>query len=501
MDVGKVVLFLPPYQGGLIGPPLSLLSVAAPLREAGYEVSIIDGALRPDYAQRIEREIRDCTCLGISVLTGPMIREAVAMAKRAKQLRPDLPVIFGGWHPSLLPAQTLSEPYVDAVVLRQGEMTLLEMVQRIAKRSSFDFVQGCWFKRGGKIVKNTDRPAVPLSKLPRPAYDMVDFDAYHALSGERTLPYATSLGCPYACNYCTDSVYYNRKFHAYAAREVAVEMTELASRYRLWKIALVDSNFLVNVHRAVDIAQGLIDEGARVEWTFQASTDLLCRMSDAEVDLLGRSGVTHIGFGTESASEAVLEYMNKPHQQIADMYEAARKCRHAGIRVTYNLIFGYPGETEEHRRETLRVMSEIGALYPNVSFSPNIFTPYPGIPIWPELRKMGVKEPGSLEEWANIALGTNILPWLDHGVHASVQRSVAYFLLNGAVARASSSARRSPVARAVLRGIASPLKWRMKHHFFRWPVELWLAVARRKLVLRRSLLTGKALSRRLATQG
>src|ERR1043166_3968464 len=112
MDVGKVVLFLPPYQGGLIGPPLSLLSVAAPLREAGYEVSIIDGALRPDYAQRIEREIRDCTCLGISVLTGPMIREAVAMAKRAKQLRPDLPVIFGGWHPSLLPAQTLSEPYV-----------------------------------------------------------------------------------------------------------------------------------------------------------------------------------------------------------------------------------------------------------------------------------------------------------------------------------------------------------------------------------------------------
>jgi len=86
-------------------------------------------------------------------------------------------------------------------------------------------------------------------------------------------------------------------------------------------------------------------------------------MTDEEVKLLGASGVSHIGFGTESASPEVLEYMNKGHQSIPDMYEAARKCARAGIRVTMNLIFGFPGEEERHRRETLRVMGDIGSRY------------------------------------------------------------------------------------------------------------------------------------------
>src|SRR4029077_11640969 len=97
------------------------------------------------------------------------------------------------------------------------------------------------------------------------------------------------------------------------------------------------------------------------------------------------SGVSHIGFGTESASPEVLRSMNKRHKHIADIHEAVRKCAQAGIRVTLNLIFGYPGEEESHRRETLRVMGQIGACYDNVTFSPNLVTPCPGIPIWPEL--------------------------------------------------------------------------------------------------------------------
>jgi radical SAM superfamily enzyme YgiQ (UPF0313 family) len=105
---------------------------------------------------------------------------------------------------------------VDAVVLHQGELTLLETVQRLAAGKGLDLVGGCWFKRNGRIQQNPDRPNAPLSNLPKPAYDLVDFDAYEALSGERTLPYATSVGCPYDCSYCTDAVFYNRRFNAYA---------------------------------------------------------------------------------------------------------------------------------------------------------------------------------------------------------------------------------------------------------------------------------------------
>lgn len=490
----KVVLFLPPYSGGLIGPPLSLLSLAAPLRDAGFEPRIIDGALLADYLALIEKEVRDCLCFGVSLMTGPMIAEAISVARRVKYLRPDLPVIFGGWHPSLLPGQTLSEDYVDAVILHQGELTLLETVQRLAADKSLDLVGGCWFKRNGRIQQNPDRPNAPLSSLPKPAYDLVDFDAYEALSGERTLPYATSVGCPYDCSYCTDAVFYNRRFNAYSARRVAEDITELTRRHRLRKIALVDSNFLVNTRRAAEIARGLIETDARVDWTFQASTDLLCRMSDADVETLAESGVTHMGFGTESASESVLLKMNKRHQRVGDMYETARKCKRAGIRVTYNLILGYPGETDADRHQTLRVMSEINDRFDNVSFSPNVFTPYPGIPVWSELRKLGIEEPKTLADWGRIDLKGNVLPWLRGRAYSQVRRGLAYLLLKSEVTKAAARESQSPVARLLFGWLRKPLAWRVENDCFRWPLELWLAFARRWLVMRRSLLTGRGLS-------
>jgi radical SAM superfamily enzyme YgiQ (UPF0313 family) len=422
-----------------------------------------------------------------------MIADAIAVTRYVKRLRPDLPVIYGGWHPSLLPGQTLNEDYVDAVVLHQGERTLVEAAQRLAVGSGFDFVAGCLFKRKGRIFRNPDRPTEALSKLPTPAYDLVDFDAYEAMSGERTLPYATSVGCPYDCSYCTDAVFYNRRFNAYNAARVAEEITALAERYRLRKIALVDSNFLVNTRRAVEIARAMIASGTRIEWTFQASTDLLCRMNDTDVDALGESGVTHIGFGTESASESVLLKMNKLHQRVSDMYEAARKCKNAGIRVTYNLIFGYPGETEADRRETLRVMGEISDRFDNVGFSPNILTPYPGIPVWSELRKLGVREPQSLAEWAEIDLKGNVLPWLRGQPYSQIRRGMAYLLLNGRVAKAARRKSQSRAARLVLECFRKPLSWRLRTYCFRWPVELWFAFVRGWLVMRRSLLTGKSL--------
>ena len=170
-------------------------------------------------------------------------------------------------------------------------------------------------------------------------------------------------------------------------------------------------------------------------------------MADEDVQTLAASGVNHIGFGTESASPDVLRHMNKAHQHIPDMFEAARKCKQAGIRVTYNLIFGYPGEEDRHRRETLKVMGEIAERFDNVSFSPNVFTPYPGIPIWPQLRSMGLAEPQSLAEWASIDLGTNKLPWLQNESYARLQRGISYFLLDNQI---NKTRRRSQIWRGAI---------------------------------------------------
>jgi radical SAM superfamily enzyme YgiQ (UPF0313 family) len=497
---GKVVLFLPPYAGATFGPPLGLLSLAGSLREAGYQACVIDGAVARDYLRRIAETLDGALCFGVSLLTGPMIRHAIEAARMVRSLRPELPIVFGGWHPSLVTAQTLREDFVDIVVRHQGERTMLEILARLEAGKPLDMVSGCWFKRGGRIFENPDRPASLISELPAPAYELTDFDRYERAGAGRKLPYATSIGCPYACNYCTDTVFYNRRFNAQEVDHVVQEVTALVRRHGIREVALVDSNFLVDVHRALAIAAGFRSSGATFRWTFQASTDLLCRMSDGEVDLLARSGVSHIGFGTESASPEVLRAMNKGHQQIEDIYEAVRKCARAGIRVTLNLIFGYPGEEERHRRETLRVMGEIAARYENVTFSPNVFTPYPGIPIWPELRARGLAEPDSLSAWADVDLGCNHLPWLQGAPFARLQRSISYFLLDNKMKKAKRASG-SRVSRGVLELLRRPLDWRLRNAFFELPLELWLSMASQWLVVRRSLLTGEPLAHELSKAG
>ncbi len=472
---------------------MGLLSLAAPLLEAGYDVVLVDAAIEPDYLQRIANEVQEVCCFGISLLTGPMILPAIKASRLVRKLRPELPIIYGGWHPTLLPEQTLKAEYVDVIVRGQGEITFLEVLKRLRARESLEGVLGVSFKKGERVLHNPDRRVINVNQLPRPAYQLVNFEAYEKACGIRKTVYASSLGCPYACNYCTDTVFYNRKFNALPAQRVVAEVTELVQRYRLEEISLLDSNFPVDVKRAIAIAGGFIQSGVRFRWTFQASTDLLCRMSDEEVDLLGEAGVSHVGFGTESAAEDVLLMMNKPHQRVSDMFEAARKCHRANIKVTFNLIIGYPGETEAHRAETLRVMGEISHQFPNVSFSPNIFTPYPGIPIWPQLRQLGLHEPQSLEEWATMPLGENLLPWLQGAEYRRVKRMLTYFLLDHQTRRQIRQTKPSPMGQMFSTALSLPLRWRLRHRFYRFPVELWMMNLKRQLTLRRSLLTGQSL--------
>ncbi len=489
---GKVVLYYPAYDGPPLSAPLCLLSLASPLIQAGFEAVVIDAAVDAKAEERVLRESGNALCLGISVLTGPMILGAIRVARRMKQLHPSVPVIFGGWHPSLLPAQTLQERYVDYVIRGQGELTLLEVAERLSQGQSIDDVASVSSKTSGLLRHNSERHLAWLDDLPMPAFELIDQDAYERKCGIRKLAYATSVGCPYACNYCTDMVFYKRRFNALSADRVVRELTDLVVRYKIEEVALLDSNFPVDIHRALDIARGFVDAQVPFRWTFQASTDFLCRMSEDDVRLLGQSGVTHMGFGTESTSKPVLKLMNKRHQRVDEMYETARKAELGGIHVTFNLIFGYPGETEADRNETLRTMGDIARKFWNVSFSPNIFTPYPGIPIWPQLRELGIREPRSLREWVELPLGKNILPWLQGEELARLRRALEFFLLNNQLRRAT---RRHSLLRGGLRRIlGAPLRWRIRSNRYSFPWELWLARKAEKLVTRRSLVTGQPLS-------
>src|SRR6202012_2069838 len=149
-----------------------------------------------------------------------------------------------------------------------------------------------------------------------------------------------------------------------------------------------------------------------------------------------------------------------------------RKANIGGIRVTFNLIFGYPGETEAERAITFRTMSEIGRQFSNVRFSPNIFTPYPGIPIWPQLRELGVDEPKTLKQWGDLALGVNMLPWLQEENLDRFNRMLDYFLLGNQIRQSFSGRPQNPKQVMDLM-LLTMIRWRIDRGYYEFPLEMW----------------------------
>ena len=483
----KIVFFIPSFSSIEATAPLGLLAISTPLLRAGYDVRIIDSTIAPDYKERILEEVKDALCLGISLVTGPMIQETVEVARMLKERDPEFPVILGGWHPSLLPTQTLAAEYVDVVVRGQGEEAMLEVARRLRELAPLDDVPGVGFKRDGALHFTPERPLKPLELLPPKAYHMADFDAYERVCGRRWAMYISSLACPYNCAYCTNAGVYGRKWNALPVEQVVEETVDLARRYRLELLWMSDDNFLVDLKRALGIAEGLIRAGASFKWSIQATTNLTARLTVEELRLLRRSGLHQICQGIETASAAVMKLMNKGFQDLPDIYQSIERCIQADVIPSFNIIFGFPGEGVKERRETLSFMLDVCRRFPGAEFWTNIFTPYPGSPIFHRAGELGIEVPDSLEGWVDYFPRYTVLPWLRGKDHQRVQTMRDYLRIafDRKPIAADSSGR---WARFIQRLTTYPARWRLDHDFYELPWELWI---NRKLKRIRTLPTPK----------
>ena len=469
----KVVFFVPSFSSIEATAPLGLLSISTPLLKAGYEVRIIDSTITPDYKKRILEEIKDALCLGISVITGPMIRETVAVSKAIKAWNPEFPIILGGWHPSLLPGQTLEAPYVDIIVRAQGEESMLQIAERLRDGAPLNDVLGIGFKVDGKLHLTPERPLNTLDKMPEKAYHLADFDAYEKVCGRRWAMYVSSLACPFNCSYCTNAGVYGRKWNALPVEQVVQDTVELTRRYRLELLWMADDNFLVDLDRALQIAEGLVRAKATFKWSVQATTNLTARLTIEELRLLRRSGLHQICQGIETASPTVMKLMNKDFQELPDIYQSTERCVKAGVIPSFNIIFGYPGEGPKERRETVGFMMDVCRKFPGAEFWTNIFTPYPGSPIFHQAAQLGIEVPRSLEGWIDYFPRYTVLPWLNGKDHKRVQTMRDYLRI--AFDRAPIAANGpGRFAKAIQHVTAYPARVRLNHDFYSFPVELWI---------------------------
>jgi anaerobic magnesium-protoporphyrin IX monomethyl ester cyclase len=468
----KVFLFFPSYRSIEAAPPLALLALAPIAEQRGLAVDVIDSTIQPDYCERIINQLDEVLCVGISIVTGPMIIEAIEVAKAIKAVRPDVPVILGGWHPSTLAEQSLRAPYIDVVVRGQGEITFGEILDRLLRKETLAGVEGCSYRDNeGRIVHNPSRRTINISELPRKAYHLVDIEPYATLCGRRWIYYASSHGCPYDCSFCSNASLYGRAWNALPAERVVQELVDVVGRFRLDLVSIVDDNFLVDRQRGIDIAAGLIRSGVKFDWCIQTTANFLIRSSDEDLKLMRRGGLSRVFIGAESGSDDVLRSVNKVRfQGTKVLYEVAEKCHHADIRCTFSLIFALPDETDDDQRQTLTMIREIKSRFPNTEFHSNIYTPYPGAPNFQRALNMGLKEPQSLEEWADFYPKFQRLPWIDEKRHTQIQRMRDYIRIGYGM---DGVRRRSGLRNAANRVLGPIARARLGAHRYSLPLELW----------------------------
>src|SRR5262249_40106186 len=154
----------------------------------------------------------------IGVLTGTPIADALDITAIVRAARPSCRIAWGGWHPSLFPAETLAEADIDAVVVGQGEHAFAELVERWAAGDDARGVHS--------------RPAVDINDLPEHDYTLIDVERHFALKRERQLDYVTSQGCRFRCTFCADPTVYGRGWSGLEPIRVGTELQQLWNRYR-----------------------------------------------------------------------------------------------------------------------------------------------------------------------------------------------------------------------------------------------------------------------------
>jgi len=200
-----MILLVQPSAGSLekagIRLPLGLLYLATYLKKRNIRATIIDARVNKHWKKELCEKLKFVDFVGITCFIGPMISYSIEIAKFIKKYKPEVKVIFGGVHPTLIPEKVLQMSEIDIVVRHEGEEPLCKIM---SGKNLSDICGISYRDENGKIVHNSDQKILPVDKIPIPDYSLVDLDKYSATTyfNEKSMSIMASRGCPYNCGFC-----------------------------------------------------------------------------------------------------------------------------------------------------------------------------------------------------------------------------------------------------------------------------------------------------------
>lgn len=355
------------------------------LASHGHEKKRVD--LRSKLIRRLHEYHPDC--LALSVLSDEHLI-AAEISAIAKEINPDLPVIWGGKFPTLQPLKTLEDYHADFICMGEGFGAFKDFLAALSGNGSLYTIPNIWAKKNnGKIIRNEIRPLKKsLDDLPYVDWDIFDkrqfskpFDGKVYVSGDHML----NWGCPYHCTYCINHFYHNlyaNRYHMrrYGTERIIKELQFLKDKYHLGFIKFHDEDFLM---RPLDNLRELSEAyQERVNIPFVIETNPRS-VTEKKVALLKKmncvSASVAIETGDAELNKKVLNRVNTEN----DVIKAFSLLKNAGIRTSAFIMLGIPFETRKTYEKTIELTKKAEVQYPNAGF----FYPFEGT----ELRQTAIE--------------------------------------------------------------------------------------------------------------
>lgn len=410
--------------------PLALLAIGSVLDAERYEVIIVDGRIDEHPLETLKKHLENAICLGVTALTGSPIKDALFISSEVKKINKNLPIIWGGWHTSLFPEQTLhDEITIDVTVQGQGEETFKELVDAFANERSIDDIKGICYRNGnGQVVKNPPRTIQAMDTFSDVNYDLIDVEKYFEKKGRRQLDYISSTGCHFRCTFCADPFVYERKWTAISPEIMVNKLEELYQKYHFTDVNLQDETYFTFRNRVVEIAEKIIERNLKFTWAATMRADQGARLSEEDFETCAKSGLRRLLIGVESGSQEMMDWLKKDIK-MEQVYLCAERCKRHGIAVIFPFIVGFPDETEQSVQSTVNMVKELNEMHPEFSTPIFYFKPYPGSTITDEVIKKGYVLPKSIHEWSDFDYIGSSGPWVSDEKYAFFEKFKFYLKL------------------------------------------------------------------------
>jgi len=349
-------------------PPLATITAASFIRDAGYKVFLFDTALKqsPEEINEAIQKIKpDCLVIyddGFNYLTKMCLTNMREASFRLTQIAKieNLPVIV-----SSSDATDHYEKYInigaDFIIIGEAEHTLRELLDKLKSGSNdFSDVNGLVYRKDNKIIKTNPRQIEQnLDMFPMAAWDLVNINDYkkiwHQGTKEFSLNIATTRGCPFRCNWCAKPIYGNR-YNSRSPENVVDEIEFLQNKYGATYFWFCDDIFGLKPGWVQKFRDEVKNRKLKFRYKIQSRVDLL--LKEDTIDALAESGADIVWVGAESASQKILDAMDKG-TTVEEIYSATRLLKSKNIKTGFFLQFGYPGENKSDIDKTIQMVLDL----------------------------------------------------------------------------------------------------------------------------------------------